>query len=220
MTTPRTPLGGGDAFRRALSNHCLVAHALDAEQDTRLQFDPAAPSARASLRTPARRSSSCGATLNRDGCGAPRCRARRRSASAKSMRRATSSALQRAARSAPTAFSAPMNVPSGLGLRGQIWPLSRWVWHVDEARQHHAASEVDRIGRRCVGRARSMLAILPSATAMSASAKPSRSKAAPNRRRQGRMNAGRCVSRYEPVFGIDAAPSAPASARFRASAAE
>ncbi len=44
------------------------------------------------------------------------------------MRRATSAAVQRAARSSPDATSAPMNVPSGLGLRGQMWPLSIWVW--------------------------------------------------------------------------------------------
>ena len=36
--------------------------------------------------------------------------------------------VQRAARSVAVASAAPRKLPSGLGERGQIWPLSRWVW--------------------------------------------------------------------------------------------
>ena len=39
-----------------------------------------------------------------------------------------SASLHAAPRSDITAVSAPMKVPSGLRVRGQIWPLSRWVW--------------------------------------------------------------------------------------------
>ena len=35
-------------------------------------------------------------------------------------------------------------VPSGFGLRGQMWPLSRWVCMSTKHGQHHAAVEVDR----------------------------------------------------------------------------
>ena len=45
-----------------------------------------------------------------------------------SMRACTSSAVQRTERSLAVAVAAPRKLPSGLGERGQIWPLSRWVW--------------------------------------------------------------------------------------------
>ena len=57
-------LGRGDALRQ-LAEPGLVAHALDAEQAGGLQLDAARASARASPRTPARRSCSCGGTLSR-----------------------------------------------------------------------------------------------------------------------------------------------------------
>ena len=44
------------------------------------------------------------------------------------MRRRTSSADQRVERSLKVVPAAPKKLPSGLGERGQIWPLSRWVW--------------------------------------------------------------------------------------------
>ena len=51
-----------------------------------------------------------------------------------------------------TASSAPMKLPSGLGWRGQIWPLSRWVWMSTKRRQHHAVVEAH--GRRRLGLAK------------------------------------------------------------------
>ena len=134
-------------------------------------------SARASPRTPARRSPPA-ARPSRDGCAAPWCRARRRSAArnpcaARHRRRSSARRDRRRRRS-----SAPMKEPSGLGLRGQIWPLSIWVWQSTKAGSTmRPARSMARGGSGCSPRA-AMPVILPSATAMSASAKPSASKVA------------------------------------------
>jgi hypothetical protein len=39
---------------------------------------------------------------------------------------------------------APAIVPSGLGARAKMWPLSMWVCASDQARQYHAPVEVER----------------------------------------------------------------------------
>ena len=100
---------------------------VDREQST----PPAARCGRASPRAARRRQARrwrSAARGNRDGCGSRRCRGRRRSAArnpcARARRRPTSS--PRGPRRHWS--SAPMKVPSGFGRRGQIWPLSRWVW--------------------------------------------------------------------------------------------
>ena len=63
------------------------------------------------------------------------------------MRRATSSALQFALAVARRRRRAPTeSVPSGLGVRGQMWPLSMMGVAVDEARPDHAVRR-----DRCVG---------------------------------------------------------------------
>ena len=49
------------------------------------------------------------------------------------MRASTSFAVHFASRSSPTAVSAPANDPSAFGRRGQMWPLSRWVWQSTKA---------------------------------------------------------------------------------------
>ncbi len=85
-----------------------------------------AHSSRASRRRPARRSNAAAAG-NRCGCEEARCHGRRRSGARNSMRRRTSSADQFASRSAGTASSAELKVPSGFARRGQMWPLSMWV---------------------------------------------------------------------------------------------
>jgi hypothetical protein len=73
------------------------------------------------------------AARNRDACAAPWCRGHRRRRARIPCAASTSSADQRAARSSPTALRAPGKLPSGLGLRGQMWPLSIWVWQSTKA---------------------------------------------------------------------------------------
>ena len=149
-----------------------IAHALDAEQAGAPAARCARAMPRASPRRPARRSSPA-APPSRDGCAAPWCRAHRPQRSAKSMRRSTSRAFQRTSRSVPVASSAPMNDPSGLGMRGQIWPLSIWVWQ--STKQGSTMRPFRSMARGGAGLSArdAMPVILPSATAMSASAKPS-----------------------------------------------
>ena len=64
----------------------------------------------------------------RYGCGSRACRARRRSAGRTPCARATSPALQLAAGRPRPWRARRRKSPVGLGARGQIWPLSRWVW--------------------------------------------------------------------------------------------
>ena len=63
--------------------------------------------------------------------------------SAKSMRARTSSALQCASRSLATVSRAAKKVPSGFGARARNVALVEMGMHVDEARQRHAAVEID-----------------------------------------------------------------------------
>ena len=142
---------------------------------------------------------SCGATLNRDACGSPWCRGRRRSAAQKSMRRATSvGAPARARGRRRRRSSAPMKVPSGLRLARPDMALVDMGVAVDEGRQDDAPGEVDGAAGAGCHAARGNADILPSATAMSASAKPSASKLR-QARRQRRVHAG--VGEHDSVAG-------------------
>ena len=118
-----------------------------ADQAGRLQVDPPGPVARASRAKTGPADRVLRRDRCRDGCGSRGCRAHRRSAARNPSARATSAAVQCAARSAPTVVSAPMKVPSGLGVRGQMWPLSRWVCMSTKAGQHHRARAMSTASR-------------------------------------------------------------------------
>ena len=129
----------------------------------------------------------------RYGCGWRACRAHRRSAGRNPCARATSlgASSWRRGRRRPSS-SALGKRPSGLGARGQMWPLSRWVWASTKGGSTIAAVE---------GQARrSARAVAPAARSPRCGrarrrcrlrAKPSRSTAAlapPSRRRNPRVD--------------------------------
>jgi hypothetical protein len=95
------------------------------------------------------------------------------------MRRSTSSLDQRAARSAATVCRAPLNVPSGFDARGQIWPLSRWVWRSTKQGQTWPPSSRTAGAPTGAVPAGPIRAIADATTSMSASASPSPSTSSP-----------------------------------------
>ena len=185
-------------------------------------------SAPASPRTPARRSASCGGDAVE--MGAHRLGAVGVGAAQREIHAARDVVGASSARRGPRRphSSAPMKVPSGLGLRGQIWPLSIWVWQsTKHGSTMRPARSMARGGSGLSPRA-AMPAILPSATAMSASAKPSRSNGAARPGVSERVQAGIGEQRSSGRIGGIMPPgaespcstlTAPASARSRASAA-
>src|SRR5271166_6720751 len=102
-----------------------------------------------------------------------------------SMRVATSVAVQFAARSLATAFSAPSKSPVGLDARRQMWALSRWVWaSTNGGRTMQPASATPGASPNSLRPAGAISAIRPRSIRMSRRAKPSRST--------GVIFAGRC----------------------------
>src|SRR5271166_5071840 len=101
------------------------------------------------------------------------------------MRVATSFAVQFAARSLATAFSAPSKSPVGLDARRQMWALSRWVWaSTNGGRTMQPASAALGASPNSLRPAGAISAIRPRSIRMSRRAKPSRST--------GVIFAGRC----------------------------
>ena len=109
----------------------------------------------------------------------------------------------------------------GLGLRGQIWPLSRWVWQSMKAgstiRPPMSGRPVPAPATQGV-----MAAIRPARTQRSKSPKPSLSKSpdsAASSVVKCRRTRARVKSELSELVAVARAISAPAKARFRASAA-